>query len=208
MNFRGILRLFPILFVLYVIAPFASAQTAEVGLLFGRLKPSDRSITTGGATDVAFDGTTTYQVNFASKLVNGQVASLQWELIFAGAPSADLTTSNAILPKTYKALFITPGVRFRLIPGSALSPYIATGVGYARLTAGNLQQNGAPYTGDKIANNFVWNFGGGLDYRIIGPVTLRGEVRDFVVGTPRFNVNFVDNKQHNLFVAAGVVLKF
>ncbi|HKX29108.1 MAG TPA: hypothetical protein VJ302_15545, partial [Blastocatellia bacterium] len=183
-------------------------QAYEVGLLIGHLKTTDRSIVSTAPVKAVFDGAFTYQANFAKRMVDGKVASFHWEVLLTGAPKTNISSTSLLLPKNYSTLFITPGVKLKLLPTGSISPYIATGAGYGRYSASETLTNGQPNTGDRGKNTFVYNFGGGLDFNILGLISLRGEVRDFITGNPRFNTNFLTNKQHNISVGAGVVLRF
>jgi len=54
----------------------------------------------------------------------------------------------------------------------------------------------------------VLQAGVGLDVKVIGSFSLRGEARDFWSGVPDLNVNTGKSRQHNIFVAGGVVWRF
>jgi hypothetical protein len=56
-------------------------------------------------------------------------------------------------------------------------------------------------------------FGGGVDVRtrlkLLFPIGLRGEVRDFyTLGTPSFGVPVQRSEQHNVVVSGGLVVHF
>jgi opacity protein-like surface antigen len=197
-----------ILLLLLVSAPGVFAQGYELGLLVGRLKTGDRSLNSTAPFTAVFDGALTYQANFAKRMVDGKVASLHCEFLLTGAPKTNIKSSNVFLPRIYSSLFITPGVKVKLLPSGSISPYVASGLGYGRYSASETLANGQPNTGDRGKNSLTFNFGGGLDFNVLGLITLRGEVRDFVTGNPRFNTSFLTNKQHNVFVAGGIVLRF
>jgi hypothetical protein len=48
----------------------------------------------------------------------------------------------------------------------------------------------------------------GLDVRIFGHFSLRGEAREFWSGVPQLNVNTGKSRQYNLFAGGGVVWHF
>jgi hypothetical protein len=50
--------------------------------------------------------------------------------------------------------------------------------------------------------------GVGLDVKVSGHFSLRGEARDFWSGVPQLNVNTVNSRQHNIFVGGGIVWHF
>jgi hypothetical protein len=50
--------------------------------------------------------------------------------------------------------------------------------------------------------------GAGLDVRLKNRFSLRGELRDFWSGVPQLNVDTGKTRQHNIYVAGGIVWKF
>lgn len=194
--------------VLFAFAPAAFAQEHEVAVLIGRINASDRGLDSLQPVKTAFDGTLSYEVNYANRLLNGELASLHWELTIVGAPSAGVKSTNLLLPKNYSSLFFTPGLKLKLFPGGGISPYIVGGAGVGRYTQSNTTVGGAPNTGDRANTTWAFNFGGGADFNLLGPVAVRGEVRDFVTGNPSFSSPFLTDKQHNIFVGGGIVVKW
>jgi opacity protein-like surface antigen len=189
-------------------APAAFAQEHELGVLVGRLQPSDRGLQSLEPVKAAFDGTMTYQINYSNRMVDGELVSLYWELAITGAPRAEVRSTDLLLPRNYSSLFLTPGVKLKLFPGGGISPYLVAGAGGGRYTEGEVNLGGAPNTGDRSNFTWVFNYGGGVDFNLFGPLALRGEVRDFVTGNPSFNAPFLTNKQHNVFVAGGIVARW
>lgn len=193
---------------LFVFAPAAFAQEHEVAVLVGRLNPSDRGLDSLQPIKAAFDGAVSYEVNYANRMVDGELASLHWEITIAGAPSAGVKSTNLLLPKNYSSLFFTPGLKLKLFPGGGISPYIVGGAGVGRFTQSSTTLGGAPNTGDRANTTWAFNFGGGADFNLFRSFAVRGEVRDFVTGNPRFRSPFLENKQHNIFVGGGIVVKW
>jgi opacity protein-like surface antigen len=202
------LCLLMLLLALFAFAPAAFAQEHEVALLVGRLKPSDRGLDSLQPIRAAFDGAVSYEVNYANRMVDGELASLHWEITIVGAPSAGVKSTNLLLPKNYSSLFFTPGLKLKLFPGGGISPYIVGGVGLGRYKESDTILSGGANTGDRANTTWAFNFGGGVDFNLFGPVAVRGEVRDFVTGNPSFSTPFLDNRQHNIFVGGGVVVKW
>jgi len=200
---------FPILLLLILAcAPAVFAQEHELALLVGRLKASDRTLDSVGQIRAAFDGALTYQINYANRMVNGELVSLHWELAIAGAPRTGVKSSNVLLPRTYSTLIFTPGLKLKVFPGGGFSPYLVSGAGLGRFTQSGTNINGSPNTGDRSNTSFVFNFGGGVDLNVLGPISVRGEVRDFMTGTPSFSTPFLNDRQHNLYVGAGIVVRW
>jgi hypothetical protein len=61
---------------------------------------------------------------------------------------------------------------------------------------------------DKFLNRGVFDYGGGLDFRLFRFIGLRAEVRDFLSGNPGLNVALNSSTQHNVVASGGVVLRF
>lgn len=200
-----------LLLVVFAFAPAVFAQEHELALLVGRLKPSDRSLQLNPlpAVDAAFSGAATYQFNYANRVVNGEVASLHLELAVTAAPRTGVKSDNFLLPRTYSTLIFTPGLKLKVLPTGGLSPYVVSGIGVGRFALSDTNINGTPVApGDRSNTSFVFNFGGGVDLNLLGPLSIRGEVRDFMTGTPSFSTPFLNDRQHNLFVGVGIVLRF
>ena len=200
---------FPILLLLvFACSTAVLAQEHELALLVGRLKASDRTLDSVGQVIAAFDGAATYQINYANRMVNGELASLHWELAIAGAPRTGVKSSNVLLPRTYSTLIFTPGLKLKVFPGGGFSPYLVGGGGLGRFSQSGTNINGSPNTGDRSNTSFVFNFGGGVDLNVLGPISVRGEVRDFMTGTPSFSTPFLNDRQHNLYVGVGIVVRW
>jgi hypothetical protein len=74
-------------------------------------------------------------------------------------------------------------LRLSIPVGSRVSFYGVAGVGYGDIT----YHPGAAVSGGTVKDltNFhgVFDFGGGIDFRLTRPFSVRGEVRDFVTGS-------------------------
>lgn len=199
-----------LLLMVFAFAPAVFAQEHELAFVVGRLKPSDRSLSLNPVqtAEAAFSGAATYQINYSNRVVNGEVASLHFEVPVIVAPRTGVRSDNFLLPRTYSTVIFTPGLKLKVFPGGGFSPYVVSGIGLGRFSASDTNINGTPNTGDRTNTSFVFNFGGGVDVNVLGPLSVRGEIRDFMTGTPSFNTPFLNDRQHNLYVGAGIVLRF
>jgi opacity protein-like surface antigen len=199
-----------LMLTLFSFAPTVLAQEHELALLVGRLKPSDRSLSLNpvGTVEATFSGAAAYQFNYANRIVNGEVASMHVELAITGAPRTGVKSSNVLLPRTYSTLIFTPGLKLKLLPGGGFSPYLVSGVGLGRFSQSSTNINGSPNTADRSNTSFVFNYGGGVDLNVLGPISVRLEARDFMTGTPSFSSPFLNDRQHNLYVGAGIVVRW
>ena len=79
-------------------------------------------------------------------------------------PNRSLTAATATVPQNYASLYLTPGMRLKLFPGSGFSPWGAIGGGYG-LYQESAQLSNGQNTTNKFVNRGVFDYGGGLDYR-------------------------------------------
>jgi opacity protein-like surface antigen len=199
-----------LLLMVFAFAPTVFAQKNELALLIGRMKPSDRSLSLNPAPaiDATFDGALTYQINYANRVANGEVLSLHLELAVTGIPRTGVRSDNFLLPRTYSTLIFTPGLKLKMFPGGGFSPYVVGGAGLGRFSLSDTNIGGGAVPGDGSNTSFVFTYGGGVDLNILGPLSVRGEVRDYLAGTPNFGALTLNERQHNLFIGAGIVLRF
>lgn len=186
----------------------ASAQKYEVSVSVGGMGTGDRDIVLPVPGIIDVNKGLAYQVNFSQRFFNAHLASLHFEFPITVTPRREIDSSNALLPRSYSSLFITPGVKVKLLPGAGISPYAVAGVGYARFNSSDFLVNDQPNQGDRTANRAVFDFGGGVDLKVLPFISVRGEVRDFVSGNPRFNAELIGNRQHNLLISGGIVFRF
>jgi len=69
-----------------------------------------------------------------------------------------------------------------VFPGSGFSPYVVSGIGLGRFSQSDTNIDGSPNTGDHTNTSFVFNFRRRVDLNVLGPLSVRGEVRDFMTG--------------------------
>ena len=172
--------------VLAVAACAQEARKNEVGLLLGgTVTPAIRI---AGQSDghVDIGAGLTFQATYARELLSRQPASLYFELPFLAIPLQHISTSNGSVPANYDSLFVTPGLRLKLIPHAALSPWLSAGGGYALFDVSARRVDGTPNTGPIGTNRGAVQFGGGIDVqtpvKILFPIDLRLEVRESIRG--------------------------
>ncbi len=200
--------IFAVLIALFALSTPALAQKNELGVSIGVMNVSDQRFDLPALNFARIANDVSYQVNYARRIAGEDLASLHFEIVFAGHPKANVRSSNLLLPKSYSAFFLTPGVKVKIIPNFFLSFYLVGGAGYARFNSNELLLNGNQNTGDTGVNRFVVNYGGGVEVRVLPFLSLRGEARDYYSGSPNFNVTLLEDGQHNLFVTGGVVIRF
>lgn len=182
-------------------ALFAYAQSE------GNTGPShDIGVTGGGyfavSNPTSFGAAWGLEGSYAQRLMGGSAVSLSAEVPVAGSFTSSIPTlAGTSLARSYTSLFITPGVRVRLAPKFFISPYFSAGFGYARF-------NSQLFSGGSVSNSTsAFDVGGGLDIKVAPYVSLRGELRDFNSGGLGLQT-LVFGRQNNLFVTAGVAVRF
>jgi hypothetical protein len=199
-----------ILFLITCVLTFALngfAQRSELGVLVGaRVTPSVGS--TASFNNLSVSSTLAFQGNFAAQLVHVPAAAVHLEFPLVGSTSADLTTSNLTAVKNYSALFFTPSLRLKFVPGSPVSPWISAGGGLAHFGPSSTTQAGTTTTVSSTTKG-AFQGGAGFDFHIPAfPIGLRIEARDFYAGRPNLSTFTVFNVRHNIFVGGGVVFRF
>ncbi len=206
------MKRFSILFVILCASTFAMAQRADAAFVVGGSFVSDTNgqvvlpFTTPTDVNIKTDHHIFLEGAVAFRLLDAKLASLHVELPVAGIPSQKLTVAG--LPTVLDHLgvvFITPGVRLKILPVAPISPWVSVGGGWAHYSL-----NTAGLTQNKAAVQY----GGGIDFKTNFPVLgFRAEVRDFVTGDPDFGAPalFSTNSglhHHNILVGGGIVLRF
>jgi hypothetical protein len=180
----------------------------EVGLLLGGTILSSPSTT----AQVNLNSGLSYQATYARWLRAGESAGIAIEVPFIAVPSQDVSSTSPIAPRNYASIFITPGLRFKFVPGAALAPWFSVGGGYARFAESTTLVTGQPNTFKTGTNKGALQYGGGIDirspFKFPLPIGFRVEIRDFYTGQPRLNVPTTNNGQHNIVVSGGLVLHF
>jgi hypothetical protein len=179
----------------------------EIGLLLSGVSTSSRDLRpqTAGRADIGTG--LTFIATYGRRIVGGDKAGLIAEVIFTATPSTDVKSTNLTLPRNYASLFIAPGLKLKFFPHAVLSPYVAAGGGYARFTESDFRIDNRPNTGNTGTNTGAFNFGGGIELRVLKFLAVRGEGRDFFTGAPNFNFPVSGDWQHNVIVSGGIVLR-
>ncbi len=192
---RGKLVAISLAFLLMAFSLPANAQKNDLGFTMGGYFTADTPLNLGAA--FAMEG------SYARRIVHIPVISVYGELPLAGSFTSSIPDLNGTeLSRSYTSLFITPGVRVRLIPSFFLSPYVAAGLGYGRF-------NRKLYDGTTaIDNAFALDVGGGLDMKILPFTSLRAEVRDFNSSSLTLPSIISAGRQNNIFLTFGLSVKF
>ena len=179
----------------------------ELTFSLGGISGQTRTLTGSPAGTAQTAADRTLGVNYGHHLAATRVAALYGEIEFVAIPNRGVTSATAVVAQNYASLYVTPGVRLKLFPRWRFSPWGAIGGGYALYQESNQLSNGQNTT-DKFLNRGVFDYGGGVDYRLFRLIGLRGEVRDFLSGNPNLNAAPTSSTQHNVVASGGIVLHF
>lgn len=95
--------------------------------------------------------------------------------------------------------------------GTAFTPYVGLGVGYARISADGITATGAGVTNSDDDNKFAYQAIAGLAYQLTPEVSLTADYRYFATQDPKFRLSNgstleSEYKTHNVMV--GLMLRF
>jgi Outer membrane protein beta-barrel domain len=180
------------LLLMFFAASAAHAQKNEFAFLASSFQTSANFRAYGGAG---------LQLNYARRIVTLELAGLYLELPFAAAWGGSRTiTQGNLLHEDYSTIYVTPGLKLKLLPSSFISPYLAGGLGW-----GGFRSTNASST----ANKFAGDIGGGADFKILPLLSLRGEVRDYYTSAPTLDVPSVYHGSiNNVVISGGAVFRF
>jgi len=188
------------------LVPHASAQKNELSGLLGRTFISDQGIIGGTFFDnnVHFGNGLTFEANYARRVLGAGIASISVEVPFVFNWDEELRSDAVEIPKSLKMYFLTPSARLNIFSESAVSPWVSFGGGFGHFSGGSTL-SGVPT--DSTTTGAL-QAGVGLDVRVFHSFSVRGEARDFWSGVPQLNADTGKSRQHNYFVAAGIVWRF
>ena len=191
---------------------FAQDEKNELTGILGRIFISDQGIHGLNAPAVnpfvRSGKGLTFEVNYARTFFVTPVFAVAGEVPAVFNFDEDLGSGGAVVPSGYRQIFVTPSARLNLFPATAVSPWVSFGGGFAHFTESkDLLYFGTNPGGSTTSG--VLQGGLGLDVRVWGRFSIRGQVRDFWSGTPDLPLaNTGKSRQNNYFVGGGVVWHF
>ena len=205
-------KLIRIALAVMVLCLSAAAQTEtknELGLSLGAGLIPQRSTSAGQA--INFGASIAFSADYARLIRNGKT-SLFVEFPFVAEPANSVQSANLQSIVSLATIFVVPSVRVNFASGAGISPWLSGGFGYGI-------REGSEFFGDGRRNNSRYQstgaaqFGVGVDVRtpikVLFPISLRGEVRDYYsVSNPTFGTAVQGGGQHNVVASGGFVLSF
>ena len=194
----------------FTFAAQAAAQRNELTGIIGRTFIANQGILGAPSYDpyLRFGKGLTFEINYTRRLMGAPFWSLGVEVPFLDDPDERMNAAQNLIPGKYSSIFITPAARFNLFPEQGVSPWVSFGGGFGHFGESSTLEFGGPNPGKTGTTAGVLQAGIGLDVKIIGRFSLRGEARDFWSGVPNLNVDTGKSRQHNIFVGGGVVFHF
>ncbi len=186
-------------------------QKNELAGTIGRTIISDQGVPNTSFFDntVHFGHGTSFEINYARLFRRYKWGDLSFELPVIFNPDEDLNYGLNQVPADYSSYFATPAVRVNFIPDLAISPWISFGGGIGHFVASKDLVFFGPNTGHRIKTTGVMQGGVGIDVRLpVRRLKFRFEARDDWSGVPPINVDTGKTREHNYYVAGGVVFRF
>ncbi len=191
----------------------AQDEKNEIGGVIGRTFISDQGIQDAGLPDpIIHSGKgLTIEGEYARRFLVTPIYAISAEGLLMYNHQEKLNAGayvNAVVPQSYKELFVAPAVRVNLFPTTAVSPWVSVGVGFGHIG----ESAGLDYGGvnpGKSTTSAVIEGGLGLDVKVWRKLSMRGEVRDFWSGEPDYPLAPTGrSRQHNYFVGGGAFWRF
>jgi hypothetical protein len=197
-----------ILFFLAVaVASLAQENTApknELAFGLGGLP----SVTRSDSPNLNLGPGVALQVNYARRVFDGEKVALYGEINFLASPLRDVSSGVTSATANVASLYVTPGIRLKVLPRSRVSPWAAIGGGYGDYEQSTTRLSGSPNSAARELSRGVFEFGAGVDVKVWRWIALRGEARDFFSGAPAYNVPTITEGQNNVVALGAIVLRW
>jgi len=197
----------PLLFLAVSAASLAQENTAprnELAFGLGGLP----SVTRSDSPNLTLGPGVALQVNYARRVFEGEKVALYGEINFLASPLRDVSSGVTSATANVASLYVTPGIRLKVLPRSRVSPWVAVGGGYGDYEQSTTRLSGSPNSATRELSRGVFDFGGGVDVKVWQWIALRGEARDFLSGAPAYNVPTISGGQNNVVALGAVVLRW
>ncbi len=190
MNRVCLLHFFGLTLLSSLIAPCASAQSNEVGILAGATTPSTQ-VSIGSFGSISGGATATVQVSYAFRVAGSETASLYIEMPVSRVAKASVSVDEKGAGVNASQVFFTPGVRVNFLSAKRVSPYLTGGAGFGWFDSAEVRVD--PSLRVNVSTGFkpVVSCGGGLEFRLTRILRFRAEMRDYIAAG-----GFVGNRNH------------
>jgi opacity protein-like surface antigen len=175
----------------------AFAQAHELAITAGGNFPSNDQFNPGNSFVVGgqYDG----------RIFHVPLVALYLDVPLVVATNSSFREPSIVnVRNSYRSFFFTPGLKVRFgAPLVPVAPYVVAGVGFAHYNTNN-----DVLFGNNSSTNAAWSIGGGLDMKVAPFFSIRGEVRDFISGTPDIAAITQSGRTHNVVPQVGLVFRF
>lgn len=187
----------------------------ELAFTLGAGFASDNQVAPGApgpAAPIDVGNSVVFGASYARRLGRSEGLAVYLEFVLAAAPSHRTSSANLGTVDNVASLFLTPALQVKFRPDSTISPWVSGGFGYGLYEGSDALRDGT-VNPDRREHTGAVQFGGGVDIKtpvsIIAPISLRLEVRDFYsLDTVNFGRPVRDDRQHNVVLAGGFLLRF
>jgi hypothetical protein len=210
---RNLCRVVVWILIATAIAFAQEADKNEIAGTFGHTFISDQGVPNSGLSNSIINHGEgfSFEINYARILRRYDWADFAIELPATFNPDEDLHYFTDQIPEGYSSFFITPSARVRFFPDVNVSPWISFGGGLGHFQASSNLLFDGKNSGNRGETSGVVQGGVGLDVHIpcvAKRLKIRVEARDDWSGVPPLNVNTGKTRQHNYYVAGGLVYRF
>lgn len=156
-----------VLTLVMILASSAAAQKSELSVVVGRTFISDKGVTgIVSADNILHSGKgLTLEADYGRRLINLGIAGLTFEVPFAVNFNEKPHFDVNLVPKDYKAFFVTPSLRANIFPEAGLSPWVSVGGGFGHFMESSTLEFGGPNSGKTGTTSGVLQIGGGIDVK-------------------------------------------
>jgi hypothetical protein len=187
----------------------------ELAFTLGAGFASDNQVVPGApgpAAPIDVGNSVVFGASYARRLARTDGVAVYLEFVLAAAPSHRTSSANQGTIENIASLFLNPALQVKFAPDSTISPWVSGGFGYGLYEGSETLRDGS-INPDRHEHTGALEFGGGVDIKtpvsILAPISLRVEVRDFYsFDTVNFGRPVRDNRQHNVVLAGGFLLRF
>jgi hypothetical protein len=180
-------------------------QNSDFAFMAGRSVGASQTVP-GSGVKVSTSGGYVQQTSYGYQLLSLPGGSLWLDVPFTFVfRDAKLAGTNQGADRTSSSILVTPGLRFQVTPHRRVALYGVGGFGFGGFDYVKLlPASSTKALGYDNTDHGVFEFGGGIDFRVNHSFSLRGEVRDFVTGR---NLGGVAGPNHPVYLF-GVALHY
>lgn len=191
-----------------------SEQKNLLGFVVGGEYIPSNSLAGANTTNpkINYTSSLSLQLNYGRRLFSLHHQALWLDVPALVGPNHKIASSSPSLPTSNATFYVTPSARLAFAQHGPVSPWVSAGFGYGLFETSDLLQGGAnnptihTHTG-------VAQFGAGVDVKtplkIIFPIGLRGEFRDFyALSAPTYFAPVTGSSQNNYTVGGGAFIRW